>query len=62
MLHFRLKLFKSAYQRVRRTQMQPRGQLIQLLGRTHRVGFHAAVIQVPDPAGHTNRLRVLFYE
>ncbi len=62
MLHFRLTLFKSAHFRVRRALMQPGSQPIQLRGRANRVGFHAAVVQVPDPACDANGLSVFRHE
>jgi len=53
LLHFRLNLFKPAHNSHQRTLMQPRGQRVQLLRRAHRISFHAAVVQVSNPASHT---------
>jgi hypothetical protein len=61
-LHFRLQLFKSAHEGLRRTLMQPGSQLVQLFGRAHGVGFHTTVVEVPDPAHYTNGLSVFRYE
>ena len=62
LLHFRLQLFKSAYQRVRRTQVQSGCQPVQLLGCTHGVSLHAAVVQISDPTGQADSLRVFFHK
>ena len=59
MLHFRLQLFKSAHERLRRTLMQPGGQLVQLFRRPHGVSFYAAVIEVPDPSSDPDGLGML---
>jgi hypothetical protein len=62
LLHFRIQLFKSAYRGVRRTLMQPRGQLIQLPRRSHRVSFYTAIVQVPHPARHADHPGLFFNE
>lgn len=58
MLHFRLQLFKPSHDGSQRALMQPGGKLVQLFRRSHRIGFHAAVIQVSHPSCHTDGSRM----
>src|SRR3569833_41864 len=62
LLHFRLDLFKSAHFREARTLMQMRGQLVQLLRGADSIGLHAAIVEVPDPAGHADVPGGAFHE
>jgi hypothetical protein len=62
LLHFRLDLFKSAHFGERRPLMQPRGQFVQLLGGADSVGLHPPVVEIADPAGHSDVPGSSFHE
>ena len=62
MLHFRFELFHPAHRGHHRSLLQSRCQLVQLIRRAHRVSFHAAVVQIPDPSRQTQRSRLSLHE
>ena len=61
-MHFRLDRFKSAHFREARPPVQIRGQFVQLLRRTDSIGFHASVIEISNPAGHSDVPGGTFHE
>jgi hypothetical protein len=53
-LHFRLLLFKPTHNGHERTLVQAPCKCVQLLRCAHRIGFHAAIVKIPDPPRHAD--------